>query len=233
MESREDGREDNQMRQLACERNLLNRADGSARWSQGQSCVLAAVYGPRSTVGRKENPEQANIEVVFKPKIGFAGVEEHELEHVIRKTVEGVVLTSLHPRTGISVILQVLQNDGSVLACAINATSMALIDAGVPLKGLVAAVAIAVQESGGLILDPLLTEQKLARGMVTVAFVDAQPTEAGVPTEADTLTCTTSGLFSADQYLDSLNWGRTACSRIAAFCRVSLERYQRGSQMLA
>lgn len=57
-------------RTLLCERGLLQRADGSARWCQDKTCVLAAIYGPRSTLGRKEDPEQAVVEVVFKPKSG-------------------------------------------------------------------------------------------------------------------------------------------------------------------
>lgn len=57
-------------RTLLCERGLLKRADGSARWCQDKTCVLAAIYGPRTTLGRKEDPEQAVVEVVFKPKSG-------------------------------------------------------------------------------------------------------------------------------------------------------------------
>jgi len=58
-------------RTLLCERGLLQRADGSARWSQDKTSVLAAVYGPRTTLGRKEDSEQAVVEVVFKPKSGM------------------------------------------------------------------------------------------------------------------------------------------------------------------
>jgi ribonuclease PH len=54
-----------------CERGLLRRADGSARWRQGSTEVLSAVYGPRAAPGRKEHPEKAIVEVVFKQKSGF------------------------------------------------------------------------------------------------------------------------------------------------------------------
>ena len=49
----------------------MQRADGSAKWSQDKTIVLAAVYGPRSTLGRKEDPEQTVVEVIFKPKSGL------------------------------------------------------------------------------------------------------------------------------------------------------------------
>jgi ribonuclease PH len=38
---------------------------------------------------------------------GRAGPAEREMEHVIRRTLEAVVLTTLHPRTGITVVVQV------------------------------------------------------------------------------------------------------------------------------
>ena len=60
-------------RTLICERGLLARADGSARWSQGGSEVLAAVHGPRQTATRKEDPERAILEVTWKPASGIAG----------------------------------------------------------------------------------------------------------------------------------------------------------------
>ena len=63
-------------RTLLCERGLLQRADGSARWSQSNSNILAAVYGPRATVSRKEDPQQAVVEVVFKPKSGYVRAGE-------------------------------------------------------------------------------------------------------------------------------------------------------------
>ena len=58
---------------MQCERGPLQRADGSARWGQGGTAVLAAVHGPRGTASRKEDPERAVVEVVFRPRSGLAG----------------------------------------------------------------------------------------------------------------------------------------------------------------
>lgn len=93
-----DGRTPNQLRPLACSRNVLNRAHGSASWCQGFSFflgfvlwisaetfsdwvlifvgdtkVLAAVYGPKAGTKKNENPEKACIEVIWKPKTGQSG----------------------------------------------------------------------------------------------------------------------------------------------------------------
>jgi exosome complex component RRP46 len=52
---------------------MLSRADGSARWSQQDTTVTAAVYGPLETTSGKQLPDRANVEVVFKPRSGLAG----------------------------------------------------------------------------------------------------------------------------------------------------------------
>jgi len=97
-----DGRKANQLRPLACSRNILNRAHGSASWTQGKKLslklligfyfpghlsivgifcccvlgdtkVLVAVYGPKAGTKKNENPEKACIEVIWKPKSGQIG----------------------------------------------------------------------------------------------------------------------------------------------------------------
>ena len=59
---------------------------------------------------------------------------ERMFERLIRRTVEGVLQAALHPRTSIGVSLQVLSEDGGLLACALNAACAALVDAAVPLN---------------------------------------------------------------------------------------------------
>ncbi len=51
-------------------------------------------------------------------------------EYLIRQTLEPVVLTALLPRCAINIEVQVLQDDGGLLAAAINGASLALVDAG-------------------------------------------------------------------------------------------------------
>jgi hypothetical protein len=37
------------------------------------------------------------------------------MEHTIKSICDGIILTSLHPRTAINVTLQEIQNDGNVI----------------------------------------------------------------------------------------------------------------------
>lgn len=136
MEERADGRTQNQLRPLACSHSILNRAHASASWSQGDSKVLAAVYGPKAGTKKNENPEKASLEVIWKPKTGQIGKLEKEYEMILKRTLQSICILSMNPNTTTSVIIQVVNDDGALLPCAINAACAALVDAGIPLKHL-------------------------------------------------------------------------------------------------
>uniref|UniRef100_A0A804P5Y8 Exoribonuclease phosphorolytic domain-containing protein n=1 Tax=Zea mays TaxID=4577 RepID=A0A804P5Y8_MAIZE len=104
--SRADGRNPNQLRPFTCTGNPLHRAHGSARWAQGDTVVLAAVYGPKSGTRKGENPEKASIEVVWKPKTGQIGRQEREYEMTLKRTLQSICLLTVHPNTTTSVVLQ-------------------------------------------------------------------------------------------------------------------------------
>ena len=93
---------------------LLAHADGSARLTSGGTTVLVHVSGPGEVRLRNELIDKAYIEVSFRPAVGVAGTREKLLEHFIKKILDGVVLAALHPRTSISVFVQVIENNGSV-----------------------------------------------------------------------------------------------------------------------
>lgn len=228
---RVDGRTPNQLRPLACSRNVLNRAHGSAQWSQGNTIVLAAVYGPKAGTRKGENPEKASIEVIWKPKSGQIGKPEKEYEMILKRTLQSICLLTIHPNTTTSVILQVVGDDGALLPCAINASCAALVDAGIPLKYLAAAICCGLTNSGSVILDPTKVEEKMLQAFVYLVFPnsplsvlpkgqspDEEPTEHGI------ITSVTHGVMSElDSYFNCLDRGRAACSKISEFLRRNLQ----------
>ncbi|KAF2304414.1 hypothetical protein GH714_030833 [Hevea brasiliensis] len=178
---RADGRTPNQLRPLACSRNILHRAHGSASWSQGNSLsffwfwshgsagdtkVLAAVYGPKAGTKKNENPEKACIEVIWKPKTGQIGKLEKEYEMILKRTLQSICILTINPNTTTSVIVQVVHDDGALLTCAINAACAALVDAGIPIKHLAVAICCCLAEDGYVILDPTKLEEQLRFGKV-------------------------------------------------------------------
>ena len=61
------------------------------------------------------------------------------MAHTISSAFEAVVFGNLYPHSTISIVLHVLSQDGSLLATCLNAATLALVDAGVPMRDYVAA----------------------------------------------------------------------------------------------
>ncbi|KAK9840941.1 hypothetical protein WJX81_001421 [Elliptochloris bilobata] len=223
---RANGRSAHQLRSMQCERGPLQRADGSARWCQGGSVVLAAVHGPRGTASRKEDPERAVVEIVFRPRSGLAGPAERLAEATVRRTVEGVLIAALHPRTAVTVVLQVLSEDGGLLACALCAASAALVDAAVPLARTFVAATLAKTSEGVLLVDPDAAEEEAADAVATLAFAARGEAPGDVaPTLADgVLACRSAGPLSDGDFLAAVDLGRAAARCVAVFARASLEK---------
>ncbi|GAA5885863.1 hypothetical protein JCM16303_000089 [Sporobolomyces ruberrimus] len=66
-----------------------------------------------------------------------------ELASSIKNTFEPVLLLHLYPRSSIDIYLEILESDGSVLQAAINATTLALISAGLPLSDYICSISLA------------------------------------------------------------------------------------------
>ncbi|CAN4127895.1 unnamed protein product [Withania somnifera] len=202
---RKDGRTANQLRPLTCTRNVLNRAHGSASWSQGETKVVSAVYGPTAGTKKNENPEKACFEVIWKPKAGQAGKAEKEYEMILKRTVQSICVLNVHPNTTTSIIIQVVNDDGALLPCAINALCAALVDAGIPLKHLAVAICCCLAESGHILLDPSKLEEQRMKAYVYLVFPNSAlsvlPEESlkvrGEPMEHGLITSSTHGVMSA------------------------------------
>jgi exosome complex component RRP46 len=72
------------------------------------------VFGPGEVKLSREIINKATVDVTLKPKTGLPGCGEKVIEKIVRDTCEAVILTSLHPRSSISIVIQVEQDDGSV-----------------------------------------------------------------------------------------------------------------------
>ncbi|VDM67653.1 unnamed protein product [Strongylus vulgaris] len=144
-----DGRRPQQIRNISASLGTIRDAEGSAYFEQGGTkVVLCAVYGPYEGKKSKQLEDRCVINCVFS-MTRFAGVERRqrvradrksmEIERLIEKTFEGAVLVHLFPTSQIDIFCQIIQSDGSHLAACVNAASLAMSDAGIPMKGLVAA----------------------------------------------------------------------------------------------
>ncbi|PKA45879.1 Exosome complex exonuclease RRP46 like [Apostasia shenzhenica] len=238
LDVRADGRSPNQLRPLTFSRNLLNRAHGSARWSQGDTIVLAGVYGPKAGTKKGENPEKASIEVIWKPKTGQAGKQEKEYEIILRKTLQSICLLTVYPNTTTSVIVQVAGDDGGLFPCAVNASCAALVDAGIPLKHFAVSVCCGLTASGSVFLDPTILEAKKMEAILHLVFPNPplyscpkpQTPMTEEPVDQGIITSVTYGVMLEKDYFHCIERGHAACAKISEFVRKSFtSQTNRGS----
>ena len=93
-----------------------------------------------------------------------------ELSKVIREALEPAVFLEYYPKTSIQVYIEILQADGGTRCAGITTASLALADAGIPMRDLVVACA-AGKADGKLIVDLSDTEDKVGEADVPVAFM--------------------------------------------------------------
>ena len=203
------------VRPMVCEVDVLSRPDGSASFSQGDSSVLAAVYGPAEVKINKELIDRATVDVIYKPKIGLPGCADKFLERLVRNTCETVVIAMLHPRSLISIVIQEIHNVGSFLACSINAVCLCLLDACVPMYFSVAAVSCMIDREGKLMLDPTKKQEEDARSQFTFVF-DSK--------DKKIITSATSGQFSFEEYQQALRLCQEASARVFDFYKETMKK---------
>lgn len=209
--ARKDKRAAEAMRKIECSRGVLSRADGSVRFNQGRNSLIVAAFGPIKVPRRKEKLEEATVQVEFKPASGAQTKKHKQLELLVHDAIANAVLSSLHPCTLIKVVIQVVEADGSLLAASINASCLALIDAGVQMSGVVSAAAVAVdQKSERLLLDPTQEEEDLAGSLVTAGFGSGS---------GDLVVCDTLGMLDMDTFSSAVRLAAKAAKRVEAFTR--------------
>jgi exosome complex component RRP41 len=158
---RHDGRKPDEMRPVKMSVGVLPNAQGSALVEFGKTKVVAAVYGPREALPRFMTlPDRAILRVRYhmapfstkERKSPAPSRREIELSKVIREALEAAVISELYPKTTIDVFIEVLQADGGTRTAGVTAASLALADAGIPMRDLVAGVAVG-KVGGVLVLD--------------------------------------------------------------------------------
>lgn len=176
---RSDGRKLNEMRPINIEVGLLGNADGSAYIEQGKNKILAAVYGPREIHPKHQAlPDRAALRCryhmapfsVQERKSPAPSRREHELSKVIREALEPSIFTEYYPRTAIDLFIEVLQADGGTRCAGITVASLALADAGIPMRDLVSACAAGKVE-GRLVVDLNDVEDKGGEADMPLAYI--------------------------------------------------------------
>ncbi|KAJ8323201.1 Exosome non-catalytic core component [Batrachochytrium dendrobatidis] len=177
---RVDGRRPPELRRLLTKVGLFTNADGSAYIELGNTKCVAAVYGPKeSKIQSAQLHDRAVINVEYNVASFSSGERKLkmkrdkrmlEIASIIKRTFEPVVMTSTFPRSEIDIYVQILQLDGGALHAAINATCLAMIDAGIPMSDYVIACSAGFS-NGSALLDLNYIEESAELPVLTAALL--------------------------------------------------------------
>jgi len=173
-----DGRDKNELRPIRMEVGVIDNADGSAYIEWGNNKIFAAVYGPREVHPHHlAKPDRGVLRVfyrmatfsVFDRKRPAPGRREKEISMIISDCLEPVLFLELYPGTSFEVFIDVIDADGGTRCASTTVASIALADAGIPMKSLVTAVAVG-KIDGEVIIDLSGIEDKAGQADMPCAI---------------------------------------------------------------
>ncbi len=220
---RHDGRKPDELRPIKMEVGILYNADGSAYVEYGGTKVLAAVYGPREIHPRHlALPDRALLRCRYHMapfsttdrKSPAPSRREIELSKVIREALEALVFTDLYPRTTIDVFIEVLQADGGTRTAGLTAASLALADAGIPMRDLVAGVAVG-KVDGVLVLDIDEVEDEYGEADMPIGYA------ASID---EIVLLQLNGVLSRDEFIQAINLAKKGAETIYKMMKETLHR---------
>ena len=210
---RTDGRDLDELGDIKIEAGVLGRADGSCYLEWRGNKVYAAVYGPREAHPRHlQNPTKAILRCRYNMASFSVGDRKRpgpdrrsiELSKVMGEALESVVFTRQFPRTSIDVFIEVVQADAGTRCAGLTAASVALADAGIPMRGLIASCAAGKIE-GHVALDLRHDEDN---------YGDADLPVAIMPRTDEILLLQMDGHLTEDEFFQALGMAMKACHEI-------------------
>ena len=176
---RVDGRATNEVRPITIDNGLLPRAHGSTLFTRGQTQALVAVtLGTASDAQRldtidspSETTKSFMLHYNFPPfSTGevrpMRGTSRREIGHgnLAERALQGVLPDFADFPYTLRIVSEILESNGSSSMASICGGSLAMMDAGVPIRGAVAGVAMGLVKEGkkyAILTDILGTEDHL------------------------------------------------------------------------
>ena len=174
-----DGRKVDETRKVTIKAGVLKNANGSAYIEFGANKILAGVFGPRDVHPKHlANTDTGIIRCryhmspfsVTERKSPAPSRREIEIGKVIKEALKPALILDKFPRTSVDVFIEVLQADGGSRCAALAAASVALADAGIPMRDMVSACA-AGKVADTIILDVNNEEDQSGQADMPVGYM--------------------------------------------------------------
>lgn len=226
---RTDGRAIDELREVKIAVGNVKNADGSAFIEFGRNKILAAVYGPREVHPKHMAlPDRCVLRCRYHMspfstdtrKNPAPSRREVEISKVMREALEPALMLEDYPRAAIDVYVEVLQSDGGSRCAGITAASIALADAGINMRDLVAACA-AGKVDDKIVLDINDVEDKEGGADMPVAYM---------PRLDQVTLLQLDGRLSSDQFNECMDKAILGCKMVYEIQRQALMQKYFGNE---
>jgi len=218
-----DGRKFNELRPIKIEAGILKRADGSAYVEWGKNKVMAAVYGPRECHPRHlQDPAKGLVRCKYN-MIAFSVSDRKrpgpdrrsvEISKIISEALEYVVFSEQFPRTSIDVYIEVLQANAGTRCAGLTAASVALADAGIPMKDLIPSVAVGKVDDT-IVLDLTKEEDNFGQADMPLAII---------PRTGEVVLLQMDGHMTPEEFNQALDMGFDAAMKVYELQKAALKK---------
>lgn len=224
-----DGRQFDEIRPVSADVGVIKNALGSARFTIGKSTALAAVYGPRELHPRfMQNPETGTLRCHYN-MVAFSGSgnrvrpgpsrRSKEISLVTGEALAAVLDLVEFPKAVVDVFIELIETDAGTRCAGICAASLALADAGFPMRDLVAAVSCGVVGKTPVI-DLNYDEEAFDGGSVDIPV-------AMMPRTGKITLLQLDGTLSKEQFKEALKLAKKGCRQIYEVQKATLKaKYQ-------
>lgn len=224
-EKREDGRDFKETREITAKAGVIKNADGSAYFKIGNTVAYAAVYGPRNLFPRfKQDPKKGLLRCNYN-MMPFSGMGERvrpgsnrrakEISMVTEKALTPVINLEAFPNSVVDVFIELPETDAGSRCAGICAASIALADAGIKMKDLVAAVSV------GKVDDKLVVDLNYKEEDYPAEVADIPV--AWIPSTEEVSLLQMDGSIEKDQLIEAISNGKEAYQRIINAQREALK----------
>lgn len=226
---RNGNRKFDETREIKAEVGIVKNADGSAKFQIGKTIAIAAVYGPRNLYPKfLQNPERGMLRCNYN-MFSFS-VDERirpgpsrrskEISLVTERALSPAIDLTSFPNAVVDVFVEIIQADAGTRCAGICAASMALADAGIPMKDLV--VAISVGKVGDKILVDLDKDEEDYEDGATDMPI------AMLPRNGELSLLQLDGELEIKEIKEALELGRNACIKIYEIQKEALKKKYKG-----
>jgi len=228
-------RKEDEIRAIEAKAGVIKRADGSAMFKIGNTVAYAAVYGPRNLYPKfLQNPREGIVRVNYS-MMPFSSAGERvrpgpsrrskEISMVLEKALLPVLNLEEFPNAVVDIFISLTQTDAGTRCAGLCAASIALADAGIPMKDMVAAIS-AGKVDDTIILDLNYDEDSYENGCdIPVAMVQRTGEISLLQMDGD---------ISKEELLKAVELAKKGISKIFEMQKKALkEKYQVFGEMEA